>query len=299
MMRKSMLAASAVALLASPAFAGNIVPPTTTPVTVSTVPSNGDVNPYGVAFVPQGFPMVEGGLVPGDILVSNFNNAQNLQGTGTTIMRIAADGTTSVFYQGLPSLGLSTGLQVLKEGYVFVCNFPTVDGTSATAQPGSLMILGPGGHVHEQIGLPMINGPWDMKLHDFGDHVSAFIASAIEGTVTRLDFALGQGPLGIDLTAFTVVASGYQHRGDPAALFVAPTGLAYDAASDTLYVASTDDNAVYAVHRAASREKAANKGALVYSDPMHLHGALAMQLAPNGHLLVTNSDVINSDPNQP
>ena len=52
---------------------------------VSTVPSNGDVNPYGVAFVPHGFP--GGVLTPGDILVSNFNNAQNLQGTGTTIVR--------------------------------------------------------------------------------------------------------------------------------------------------------------------------------------------------------------------
>jgi hypothetical protein len=42
-----------------------------TVVTVSTVPSNGDVNPYGVAFVPQGFP-AGGVLKAGDILVSNF-----------------------------------------------------------------------------------------------------------------------------------------------------------------------------------------------------------------------------------
>ena len=41
---------------------------------VSTVPPNGDVNPYGVAFVPQGFPN-GGSLKAGDILVSNFNNS--------------------------------------------------------------------------------------------------------------------------------------------------------------------------------------------------------------------------------
>ena len=41
---------------------------------VSTVPANGDQNPYGVAFVPPGFP-AGGPLNPGDILVSNFNNA--------------------------------------------------------------------------------------------------------------------------------------------------------------------------------------------------------------------------------
>src|ERR1700688_5290239 len=49
---------------------------------VSTVPGNGDVNPYGVAFVPPGFP-AGGTIRPGDILVSNFNSSANLQGTGT------------------------------------------------------------------------------------------------------------------------------------------------------------------------------------------------------------------------
>src|ERR1700721_2546210 len=50
---------------------------------VSTVPANGDQNPYGVAFVPQNFQTGPGPLKHGDILVSNFNNSQNLQGTGT------------------------------------------------------------------------------------------------------------------------------------------------------------------------------------------------------------------------
>jgi hypothetical protein len=47
-------------------------------VTVSTVPPNGDVNPYGVAFVPRGFPK-GGPLEPGDVLVANFNDGANLQ----------------------------------------------------------------------------------------------------------------------------------------------------------------------------------------------------------------------------
>ncbi len=55
---------------------------------VSTVPPNGDVNPYGVAFVPRQFPT--GAVNPGDILVSNFNNHLNLQGTGTTIVDVPA-----------------------------------------------------------------------------------------------------------------------------------------------------------------------------------------------------------------
>ena len=56
----------------------------------STVPPNGDVNPYGVAIVPNTI----GNLQAGNILVSNFNNSANLQGTGTTIVQITPGGTT-------------------------------------------------------------------------------------------------------------------------------------------------------------------------------------------------------------
>src|SRR5580693_6912515 len=45
-------------------------------VNTSTVPANGDVNPYGVAFVPDGFPG-GGAIAAGDVLVSNFNSSAN------------------------------------------------------------------------------------------------------------------------------------------------------------------------------------------------------------------------------
>ena len=67
--------------------------------TLTTVPSNGDVNPYGVAFVPQGFP-TGGTLNPGDILVSNFNNTANQQGTGTTIVDVTPNGGESTLLPG-------------------------------------------------------------------------------------------------------------------------------------------------------------------------------------------------------
>src|ERR1017187_955028 len=52
----------------------------TTTTIASTVPGNGDVNPYGVAVISQS----TGNLHRGNVLVSNFNNSQNQQGTGTT-----------------------------------------------------------------------------------------------------------------------------------------------------------------------------------------------------------------------
>src|SRR5579859_3439604 len=61
----------------------------------STVPANGDINPYGIAVVPTS----TGNLTQGNILVSNFNAASNFQGTGTTIVQITPGGSVSVFAQ--------------------------------------------------------------------------------------------------------------------------------------------------------------------------------------------------------
>ena len=105
-------------------------------INVSTVPPNGDVNPYGVAFVPASVtPPPQALFSPGDVLVSNFNNNKNLQGTGTTIVRVTPSGQASLFFPGpLTHAGLSTALAVLREGLVMVGSAPTADGTCATAQ---------------------------------------------------------------------------------------------------------------------------------------------------------------------
>src|SRR5215831_14615507 len=269
---------------------------------VSPVPPNGDVNPYGVAFVPQGFPN-GGPLQPGDILVSNFNNSQNLQGTGTTIMRVSASGAVSTFFAGPPhpggssGLGLSTALAVLQRGFVIVGNVPSTDGTFATVTPGSLLVINKTGHQVGTISGPNINGPWDMTILDQGNQAVAFVSNVLAGTVVRLN--LNVAPNGVTVASTTVIASGYAHRGDPAAFVVGPTGLVYDPTLDVLYVASTEDNAVFAVQNAATRTSSGGTGTVIYTDTVHLHGPLAMAEAPNGDLLVSNSDVINSDPNQP
>jgi hypothetical protein len=265
--------------------------------TVSTVPKNGDQNPYGVAFVPNNFQTGSGPLKHGDILVSNFNNSLNLQGTGTTIVRVPSSGTPTVFFQGKPGLGLSTALGTLQFGFVVVGNAPTTDGSSATAEPGSLLVINDHGKLVQTITDPSIQYPWDMALIDNGDRAIAFVTNALTGTVSRLDFQVSSS--GLTLLSAKTIASGYVHRGDPVALFVAPTGLVYDAPHDLLYVASTGDNAVFAVPDVAKRKSDQGQGFIVYQDEVHLHGALGLAAAPNGHLLVTNNDTVNPDPNQP
>jgi hypothetical protein len=263
---------------------------------VSTVPVNGDVNPYGVVFVEPDFQTGAGPLQAGDILVSNFNNSLNLQGTGTTIVRIPATGTPTTFFVGPAGLGLSTALGTLRAGFVIVGNCPTTDGTAATAGPGSLLVINNQGHLIQTFTGDLIQGPWDMALVDRGSTAIAFVTNALTGTVSRLKFNVGAES--ITLQDARPIASGYVHHGDPVTLFTAPTGLVYDAVSDVLYVASSGDNVVYSVSNAIERTSDGGKGSIVYADNVHLHGPLGLARAPNGHLLVSNNDAVNPDPNQ-
>src|ERR1700733_11746079 len=91
----------------------------------STVPGNGDVNPYGMAVVGRS----QGNLHRGSVLISNFNNKKNLQGTGTTIVQVSPGGMRTTFARirarHLPGtcpggIGLTTALSILRGGGVVV-----------------------------------------------------------------------------------------------------------------------------------------------------------------------------------
>ncbi|MGB8477503.1 MAG: hypothetical protein WCE63_01505 [Acidobacteriaceae bacterium] len=261
---------------------------------VSTVPANGDVNPYGVAFVPTHLTI--GMLHPGDVLVSNFNNSKNLQGTGTTIVRVPAKGKPTLFFQGPSNIGLSTALHVLKSGVVLVGNFPSTDGTCATARSGSILVINAWGKLLGRIANKYIDGPWDSAIIDNGNKATLFVANGLSGTVTRLDLSWTNAKM---VQSAVQIGSGYAHQCDPVTFVDAPTGLVYNRKTGDLYVASTADNKVFVLHDAATTDKDEGTGQVLYADDTHLHGPLGMTMAPNGHLLVSNNDVINSDPAQP
>ena len=266
--------------------------------TVPAPPANQDLNPYGVAFVPPGFP-AGGTIHPGDVLVSNFNNSSNLQGTGTTIIDVPANAPSTLFFQSATPTGLTTALNVLQRGFVLVGNFPSTDGTLATATPGSILVIDKNGNLLSTYTDSSVQGPWDSALFDLGGRALFFVANGLNGTVVRYDLDID--PTGVTFQHPTVIASGYLHNADAVTFVDAPTGLVYDPFKDVLYVASSQDNAVYAVYDAGDRKHDGGVGTLIYQDPKHLHGALGLAMAPNGDLLVTNNDspTINADPSQP
>jgi hypothetical protein len=148
----------------------------------TTVPENGDVNPYGVAQVP----LTKGHLVAGRFLISNFNNSTNAQGTGTTIVEIAPNGMFTLFAQIDPTkvscpggIGLTTALVALRSGYVVVGSLPTVGGASSTAEAGCMIVLDSWGNVVETFAGHGINGPWDMTAVDGGPVAALFVTNVL------------------------------------------------------------------------------------------------------------------------
>ena len=266
-------------------------------VNSSTIPANGDLNPYGVAFVPMRFP-AGGAIAAGDVLVSNFNGSANVQGTGTTIVQFRPSGdlappgaAVTFFTSSLP--GLSTALGVLRAGFVLVGNVPTTDGTFATIGQGALQVIDRNGALLQTwTDAQFLNGPWDLAIDDHGAFAHVFVSNVLSGTVSRLDLAVGTG--GPTVLRKVAIAAGYTHVPNDAAVVLGPTGLAYDGGSDTLYVASTADNAIYAVSHATMRTGAVTRGIPVFADA-HLRGPLALRFAPNGNLLTANGDAVNAD----
>ena len=84
-----------------------------------------------------------------------------------------------------------------------------------------------------------------------------------------------------------------------AAVIAGPSGLAYDSKNDTLYVAATGNNEVFAIKHASKTRSDNGTVALVYQDQAHLRGPIGLALAPDGDLLTTDDDAVNVDSNQP
>ncbi len=270
----------------------------------STVPSNGDVNPYGVAVVP----VTTGALVKGHILVSNFNNSSNLQGTGTTIVDLAPDGTLEVFAhlspRGLPGacpggVGLTTAVAVLRKGWVIVGSLPTSDGTAATAKAGCLIVLNSEGRPVRTFSGGVINGPWDMTALDGGSFAVLFVANVLNGTVAANGATVNRGTV-VRILLFipdgappvelrrTVVASGFGERTDPSALVIGPTGLGLSHEGGTLYVADTLASRIAAISDPLTRTSSGGAGDTV-SAGLNINGPLGMAIAPNGDILTANA----------
>jgi hypothetical protein len=269
----------------------------------STVPENGDLNPYGVALIPQS----KGKLVAGNILISNFNNSSNQQGRGSTIVEISPTGAVQLFAQinakTLPGscpggIGLTTALVALRAGWVVVGSLPTSDGTAATAKAGCLIVLNSNGDVVETISGGNIAGPWDMTAAD-GDQTATLLVTNIlndvqlgapkpndTATVVRVVLDVDD-PVKPAVKSSAVIGSGFPVRFDPTALVIGPTGVVLDANQDLLFVADTLNNRIAGISNPLTRTTDAGTG-ITLSQGGALNGPLSLSGTPSGDIIAAN-----------
>jgi len=287
----------------------------------STVTDNGDLNPYALAIAP----VTAGKITKGDVLVDNFNNISNLQGTGGTIIAYNPTTKATTLVASLPQqlaqcpggVGLTTAMTMLKTGWIIVGSTPSTDGTTRTKGKGCLMVLDPNGKLVATWADDKIDGPWgNMAVVDDGSTAKLFVSMAgfdvpapdvrdpqtgypvtvNKATVLRIRLKIDEGKAPV-ITEETVVADGFGQRADRDAFLVGPTGLAL-ASDGTLYVSDALANQIVAIEQATTRTSSAGTGRVVTKDGL-LRRPLAMVVAPNGNLLVTNAkngQVVEIDP---
>jgi len=284
----------------TPARGSFLAGKTTISVLGSTTPGNGDINPYAIWPVTQTI----GTVKAGDVLVDNFNNASNDQGTGTTIVDMHPNGQLSVFAQlpqtvsGCPGgVGLTTAMVQLKTGWVIVGSLPSTNGQIYTAGAGCLIELSPEGKLAGTISGAFLDGPWDAGISDNGTTAALFVANTLfgvapgttemdSGDVTRLTLA-ESAAAPPRMTGETVVASGFPERPDASAFIKGPTGLALSA-DGTLYVADNVGNSIVSIPDALTRTTSDGTGA-VLTRGGQLASPLGLALAPGGDLLAANA----------
>jgi sugar lactone lactonase YvrE len=277
----------------------------------STVTDNGDLNPYAVIVAP----VSAGKIQKDDVLVDNFNNVSNLQGTGTTIVDFNPATRKTTLFAKLPQnapncpggVGLTTAMTMLKSGWVIVGSTPSTDGTTKTKGPGCLLVFDPDGRVAATWTGPNINGPWgNMAVIDNGSSATLFVSMAgfdlppwqvrdpqtgypvtiKKSTVLRIGLSIPAGGPP-QITSQTVIASGLAARADRDVFMIGPTGLAL-APNGTLYVSDAVENRIIAIPNAATRGDSAGTGQVVTQAGLLLR-PLALALTPQGHLLACNA----------
>jgi hypothetical protein len=202
--------------------------------TVSSTP--GDVNPYGLDVAK----VTSGPIQAGDLVICNFNNPGNRQGTGTTIVALH------------PVVG-SSPVTIAKSNALQGCNAlamsPNGNMWAAAFRANDNPIVSPNGTVVTALG----NGPWN---HPFGQafvpanaglNLPAFyVSNAGDGSLVRV--SIHPGPS----FEFTTIATGFPVNGGKPGSILGPSGLNYQPTGDILYVVDGTNNALYAIGNVSS-----------------------------------------------
>jgi hypothetical protein len=241
------------------------------------------LNPYGLTVAPA----TTGDFTKGDLVVCNFNDKENVQGTGYTIValhptpgskpRLVSDSKTLV---GCDALALG----------------PADDIWAAAFSSNDNPVLSASGTLEENIKGKPFDRPFGQIYAQPKTASAAFYeTNAADGTVVRIN-------LGSKFT-YDVIAKGFAvNHGKPGSIF-APSGLAYDPNGDVLYIVDGTNNTVVAFSNVSTIPNGGivvEKGGTEFKGPKAsdarlvlagspLNGPISSALLYNGNLVIGNT----------
>jgi hypothetical protein len=250
----------------------------------STVdPTNGAQNPYGLTVAP----ITSGKFTKGDLVVCNFNAKSNVQGTGQSVVALHAVPKSKPIHVSSDKTLLGCDAIALDSG-------DTIWAAAMVANDNP--VLGPTGKLISNISGKPFDQPWGQIYAETKVGSPAFYATnAGTGSVVRIN-------LGSTFT-YDVIAAGFPVNHGVPGTALAPSGLAYDENSDTLYFADGMNNTIVALKDVTkipnggikSRDHgmkfigpSAADARIVFSGPP-LNGPISTALLPNGNLIVGNT----------
>jgi hypothetical protein len=246
-------------------------------------PKFGQTNPYGLTVAAS----TTGDFTAGDLVVCNFNDKKNVQGTGFTIVALHPK-------PGSKPLLVSSSKTLL--GCAALALSPSDDIWASAFAANDVPIISAAGKLEGNIKGKPFKHPWGQVFAQPKTGSPVFyVSDAGAGTIVRIN-------LGSTFT-FDVIAKGFAiNHGKPGSIF-APSGLAYDPSVDTLYIVDGTNNTVVAFNNVTTipsggivvqkggktfKGPSAGDAKLVYSGSP-LDGPISSALLPNGNLVIGNT----------
>jgi sugar lactone lactonase YvrE len=238
-----------------------------------------DVNPYGLDVAR----VTSGDITAGDLVVCDFNDPGNVQGTGTEIVRLHPTvGSTPFLVAKSTTLTGCNAIAMAPNGTIWAAAFKANDNPIFSGS-GTLINA-------------LSNGPWN---HPFGEtfaigHSAFYVSNAGDGSIVRVS---------VPALKFTTIATGFPVNGGKPGSILSPSGLNYEPATDTLIVVDGTNNALYAIHDVSSvgaNGIAVDASGVNFSGPSSTHahvvftgaplnGPISSAILPSGTIAVGNT----------
>jgi len=270
-----------------------ILPLFTQNLTIGSTIVKGELNPYGLDVAKSD----SGPIKAGDLVICNFNNPANVQGTGSTILALhPVKHSKPTFIAQDPSLVGCNAIALSPNDVSWAAAYSANDNPLVTAPvtapvtaTGTVLTTLPFGPWHGPFG-----EAFSPKKGPFGK-AAFYVTNAGDGTIVRVNI-LSAGGFSVD-----VIATGFAFNGGAPGSILGPSGLQYDAKNDNLYIVDGADNSLTVFKHVSTIPPGGiflenvsfggpfhNRARRVFSGSP-LNGPISSALLPNGHLVLGNT----------